>query len=151
MSSYNEQLQALADLFMAETGRFTFTGKEVGVWALQNGHWQPHPDSVVRQFAHDFSRALREHYITNPHGRRIRAKHAIRQDGEQGSLWADIHYAPREHMVVAFQQRRQQIVSDCCQLKRDIDSYNENQNSEAPIQLVLDFTYDVAESELLDA
>lgn len=47
----------------------------------------------------------------------------------------------------AFQQRRQQIVGDCVQLKADVDSYNENRTPERPFQLILDFTVDVEERE----
>jgi hypothetical protein len=50
-------------------------------------------------------------------------------------------------MQVAFQQRRQQIVGDCRQLKADVDSYNENYNSGQAIQMVLDFTEDIEELE----
>jgi hypothetical protein len=32
-------------------------------------------------------------------------------------------------MEIAFQQRRQQILGDCRQLKTDVDSYNDNYNS----------------------
>ena len=28
-------------------------------------------------------------------------------------LWADVRTAPKRHMEIAFQQRRQQIVGDC--------------------------------------
>ena len=51
-------------------------------------------------------------------------------------------------MEVAFQQRRQQIVMDCLQLKTDVDSYNENRKPESPIQMVFDFTDDLTELEL---
>jgi hypothetical protein len=150
MASYNEQMQELANQYQVATGNVIFKSKDVGAWAIANGLWQPSADAVLRQFAEDMSRALREEYITDPQGRRVRSKHAIRQDGEQGSLWADIHTAPRDHMVVAFQQRRTQIVADCVQLKRDVDSYNDNQNDGDPIQAVLDFTADVHEHELAD-
>lgn len=53
----------------------------------------------------------------------------------------------REHMGIAFQQRRQQILGDCRQLKTDVDSYNENYNSAEPLQMVFDFTDDLAEAE----
>lgn len=148
MSNYNEQLQNLAQDYLADTGRVTFTLGEVGAWAMQNGLWSPSPEAMMKQFVADLSRALREEYITDPQGRRVRAKHAIRQEGEQGSLWADIHTAPREHMEAAFAQRRRQIVFDCAQLKTDIDSYNDNQNEGPPIQGVFDFTYDLEEMEL---
>jgi len=55
--------------------------------------------------------------------------------------------APREHMEVAFQQRRNQIVGDCRQLKRDVDSYNENNHDGTWIQMVFDFRQDLAELE----
>jgi len=71
--------------------------------------------------------------------------------GEQMPLWADIRSASREHMQVAFQQRRQQIVGDCRQLKADVDSHNENHNSGQAIQMVLDFTEDIEELEAFAA
>jgi hypothetical protein len=54
-------------------------------------------------------------------------------------------------MEVAFQQRRQQIVGDCRQLKADLDSYNENYNLGESLQMVFDFTNDLAEIEALSA
>ena len=63
-------------------------------------------------------------------------------------LWDDIRTASREHMQIAFQQRRQQIVGDCHQLKLDIDSYNENKNEGRPIKMVFDFTDDLSELEI---
>ena len=51
-------------------------------------------------------------------------------------------------MQAALQQRRQQIVGDCRQLKIDTDSYNENWNDAGAIQMSLDFTADVEELEL---
>jgi len=151
MATYSEQMAALADRYQNATGRTAYTSKEVGGWALDTGIWEPQRDSLLRQFAEDLSKALREQYITDPQGRRVRAKHAIRQDGEQGALWADIRLATRAHMEAAFQQRRQQVVADCGQLKRDVDSYNENQNTGKRIQMIFDFTLDLAELELADA
>jgi len=52
-------------------------------------------------------------------------------------------------MAIAFQQRRQQIVGDCAQLKRDVDSYNDNRSKTEPIQMVFDFTQDLVEIEAL--
>jgi len=51
-------------------------------------------------------------------------------------------------MEVAFQQRRNQIVADCLQLKKDVDSYNENRQPVSPIQMIFDFTEDLTELEL---
>ena len=64
-------------------------------------------------------------------------------------LWSDMPTATREHMTLGFQQRRQRIVGDCKQLKIDVDSYNDDYNASGePIQIILDFTDDEAESML---
>ena len=83
----------------------------------------------------------------------MRTKHAARilEKGTQLTFWADIRTADRSHLDIAFKQRRQQIVGGCKKLKTDVDSFNENRDFELPIQLVLDFTDDVAELEALDA
>jgi len=149
MATYTEQLQQIANRFIQETGTATFTARELGAWAIQKGLWAPQPSALIKQCAEELSRAMREDYITDPQGRRVRAKHVATLDraGAQMPLWADIRRASREHMEIAFQQRRQQIVGDCKQLKADVDSYNENYNAGPAIQMVFDFTEDVEELE----
>src|ERR1035438_1455734 len=110
----------------------------MAVWAIGNGLWQPQPSVLIRQCADEFSRAMREEYVTDPQGRRVRVKHVARGD-TQIPLWADMRFATRKHMQTAFQQRRQSIVGDCKQLKNDLDSYNENFNPAEPIQIVFNF------------
>lgn len=71
-------------------------------------------------------------------------------DGEEAYLATyDIRTAGRQHMQIAFQQRRQQIVGDCRQLKADVDSYNENKNDGKPIRIIFDFTLELVELEAL--
>jgi hypothetical protein len=53
--------------------------------------------------------------------------------------------APREHMQKAFTQRREQVVGDLVQLTTDVQVYNDMHKDAEPIQLILDFTYDVEE------
>jgi hypothetical protein len=96
---------------------------------------------------------MRDEYITDPQGRRVRAKHAarVKRHGEQTTIWDDVRTATREHMEVALKQRRKQIVGDCRQLKTDADSFNQNRSPENPIQVVFDFTQDLAEFDALSA
>ncbi|MBI1953320.1 MAG: hypothetical protein HYS41_04270 [Candidatus Omnitrophica bacterium] len=124
----------------------------VGVWAMEQGLWQPHRADIISQFADDMARALREEYRTDEDGRRYRSKHAVRTSagGIQRSFWADIDTAPRSHIEKAFAQRRQQIIGDCYQLKMDVDHYNQKNHSEQPIQMVFDFTTDLKEIEVLE-
>jgi hypothetical protein len=149
---YAEQLQRIVADFRRTGQPWPATMRQVAAWALLERRWRPQHDSLVSQCAEELARALREEYILDPQGRTVRAKHAARfeVDGEQQVLWADIRTAERKHMEVAFQQRRQQIVGDCHQLKVDVDSFNENANKGRPIQMVFDFTEDLAEIEALE-
>jgi len=146
--SYHDQLRSIADQFFAEHNG-TATARDIAGWALKSGKWQPQPGSLIHQCAGELSRAMREDYITDPQGRTVRAKHAarIKEDGKQITLWADIRTASLKHMERAFGQRRRQILGDCRQLKADVDSFNDNRHPEEPIQVVFDFTLDLAELE----
>jgi hypothetical protein len=148
---YNEQLQRIVAKYREAGEPWPATARQIAGWGISRGLWAPHRDSVVKQFAEQLARAMREEYIVDSQGRTVRAKHAARitENGEQLVLWADIRSAPLEHMEIAFQQRRHQIVGDCRQLKIDVDSYNENTNATRPIQMVFDFTDDLLELEVV--
>ena len=148
-----EQLQRIVRLYREVSMPWPATTRQIAAWAIERRLWAPHPDTMIGQCAEQIARAMREEYITDPQGRTVRAKHAARlrgKDGEQLVLWEDIRTAGRRHMDLAFKQRRQQIVGDCRQLKLDVDSYNDNVNSGAPIQMIFDFTDDLAELEVME-
>ncbi len=128
------------------------TMKQVAAWAIREGLWAPRRDSLVNQCADQLAEAMREEYYVDPQGRNVRTKHAarVKLHGEQFTFWDDIRTADPSHMRIAFQQRRQQIVGDCRQLKNDVDSFNQNAKPSKPIQMVLDFTQDVAELETME-
>jgi hypothetical protein len=146
--SYFDQLRGIADQYFAEHDG-TASSRDIAGWAVRSGKWAPQPGSLIDQCAEELSRAMREDYITDPQGRIVRAKHAarIKENGRQVTLWADIRTAGHKHMERAFAQRRKQILGDCRQLKADVDSYNENRRPEEPIQVIFDFTVDLAELE----
>ena len=150
-TSNRDQLIAIANDYVAEGNPFPATAREIAAWAIATDRWTPPRESLITHCADQLADAMREEHIQDPQGRMIRAKHAVRitSGPRQGSFWTDIRMATRQHMAIAFQQRRQQIVGDCRQLKSDVDSYNENFNMGAAIQLVLDFTLDVEEAELV--
>ena len=96
---------------------------------------------------------MREEFITDKQGRRVRAKHVARMpgiDGEQAFLWDDIRTASREHMLISAQTERQQIAGWCYRLKVDVDSFNQNRNISLPIQISFDFRPDMADMEALE-
>jgi hypothetical protein len=152
-NTYNEAIQQMVRRYQAAGQPWPTTAREIAEWAIRTKHWAPHPSTIVSQCADQIARALREEYITDPQGRRIRAKHVARvpRGGEQMSMWDDIRHAPPNFMATALQQRRQQILGDCQQLKADADSYNDNWNSGAPVQLVFDFTADLEELESVES
>jgi hypothetical protein len=96
--------------------------------------------------------AMREEYMTDPKGRRVRLLHPapLLTDGTREMMWDDIRTAPREHMQVSFQHRRQGVVGDCRQMRTDVDSYNDAHADAEPILVVFDFTMDLAELEAAD-
>ena len=149
MSGYYEQLQRIVSQYRQSGMEWPATTRQIARWAIGQGLWRPQPSAFIDQCAELLARAMRDEYIVDPQGRSVRAKHVARtkREGKQLMLWADIRTAPREHLAIAFQQRRQQIVGDCRQLKSDVDSYNENRSPLRPIQMSFDFTVDLAELE----
>ena len=154
MLMYPRDVRQIVAEYQRSGENWPATTDEMASWAIRNGRWEPSRKQSIRQCAREIARVLREEYYTDSKGRRVRTKHPVkvkRKDGGQTSLWDDIRTAPREHMEMSFQQRRGRIVGDCRQVKTDVDSYNDAHVEDEPIQLVLDFTKDVAELEAADA
>ena len=149
MISNHKAMQLLAEEYTQNGGTWPVEPAEFATWAVRGRRWQPSSEAAIGLCAEQFSRAMREEYTTDPKGRKVRTKHAVRikQNNRQTVLWDDLRTAPHSHMVRAFQQRRDQIVGDCRQLKNDVDSYNESHLDKPAIQLVLDFTLDMEELE----
>jgi hypothetical protein len=152
MATYIVQLQRIWRDYEAAGMTTPATAREVAEWAVSKGLLQSREHDPIADLAEDLARAWREEYRIDDQGRRYRAMHAVRitTGGAQFAFWADIDSAPRRHIEKAFGQRRQQIVADCYQLKVDADSYNYNRGKDQPIQIVLDFTQDVAELQALE-
>lgn len=153
-TSYNSAMLGLVELYLDAGGKTPYCPRDVAEWAIANGHWNRHKATAVSLCARDLSRALREDYYTDAKGRLVRARHSVREieetpDGKkQKTLWHDHRTMGHEFAERSFKQRRMQIVGDCKQLKKDVDSFNDRQPSQSTIPLVLNFTYDVAEDEL---
>lgn len=153
MSAYANQVKIYLERYQAEVGGDGLLDTHaVAAWAYKNGLHKPSVQTVIDAIAADISKVFREEYRTDKNGQRYRAKHAVRsKKGDKSmSLWADMDddRAPRDHFVRSFSQRRQQIVGDCFQLKTDVDVYNAKDLTQQPIQIILDFTYDVEELQL---
>jgi hypothetical protein len=128
------------------------SAREAVEWAVADGLLELPEVDPYDVLAGQMSHALREEYDTYTDGQRYRVNHAVRvtKGGVQYTFWAMMGFAPHEHMEIAFAQRRDQIIGDNLQLKTDVDVYNElNKGKRSSIQLVLDYTEDVAERQEL--
>jgi len=152
MSTKAEKLQSVWHQFENERQHAPSGTREAVEWAVYHGLLDLPKIDPFDVLAGQMANALREEYQTDEKGRKFRVNHAARisKDGVQQTFWAMLGYAPHDHMERAFTQRREQIIGDCLQLKTDVDVYNEsNQGKRPSIQLVLDFTNDVAEREFV--
>ena len=142
-------VQCLRSISPSAVGQLPVTARDVIKWAVETNR-TPLPEiDPYDTLANDLARALREEFATDEQGRCYHKNHAVRvtKGGVQHTFWAIMGFAEREHMQMAFAQRREQIIGDCAQLKTDVDVYNDMNKNQPAIQLVLDFTDDVAERE----
>lgn len=149
-----EQMQEFVADYRKAGERWPASSKDIASWAIHKRLWIAPRVSQIDELAKKLSDAMREEYFTDPQGRRVRKLHAVRDiqvlpDGKhrQLTLWIDILDAEPIQMRTAFQQRRMQVLGDCRQLKTDVDSYNDNNKHGAEIQMVFDFSDDLAELE----
>lgn len=147
MTTKNEQFQDVWRAYERQNGQVPATLREAVEWGVSEGLLALPELDPYDALAGDMGKALREEYRTDERGRRYRVNHAVRvtRAGVQHTFWAIMGFAPKEHMVKAFAQRREQIVGDCLQLRVDVDAYNDLSKDREPVQLVLNFTDDVEE------
>jgi hypothetical protein len=149
VATFTQQMIEVFDRYTAEVDASPTPLEDVAQWAVTNGLYRPNLKTVVQLCREDLANALRQDKRIDEEGRTYRAKMSLRTSigGTQLSLWGDADLAPRTFMEKAFHQQRRGIASDCYQLKQNIDHFNFARGGESPIQLVLDFTDDVAELE----
>jgi hypothetical protein len=149
LANYAEQMQAIFEQYTSEMGTNPVSLDMVAEWAVREGLFFPAARSVVKLCREALAESLRQEKRTDGEGRVYRAKHSTRTSvgGVQLTLWADIDTAPRSFMEQSFAQRRKGIAADCFQIKQDVDHFNAERSAGAPIQMILDFTDDVAEME----
>ncbi|HVO60355.1 MAG TPA: hypothetical protein VMT53_05435 [Terriglobales bacterium] len=128
------------------------SAREAVEWAVAEGILELPEVDPYDVLAGQMAQALRDEYKTDAQGGRYRLNHAARvtKGGVQYTFWGVMGFAPHEHMERAFAWRREQIIGDNLQLKIDVDVYNDMIRGKHPeIQLVLDYTDDVAERQIM--
>jgi hypothetical protein len=149
MATKNELLQKVWHEYEKAHSHLPSSARQAVEWAVSQRILTLPKIDPYDALAGEMAQALREEYSTDSQGRRYRVNHAVRvtKGGVQYTFWAMMGSAPHDHMERAFAQRREQIISDCVQFKTDVDAYND-MSSQAPIQMILDFTEDVAERQV---
>lgn len=147
--TYAKQIEKIIREYRAANERWPATKREIGEWAIKTGRWKMPPEAALNKCANDIGQLMGELYFTDSKGRRVRLFHpaTVRRQGELFTEWDDIRTAPRQHMQIAFQQKRKAIVGECRQLKTDMDSYNDAHPDAPRLQMSFDFTMDLAEFE----
>lgn len=151
MSDYSKQLHQIVDEYQMSGEVWPASASDIAAWALKTHRYDLATLTIQKICSRELAQAMREEYITDSKGRRVRAKHPakISCNGKQIMLWNDIRTASHTYMQMAFSTRRNHIVGECRQMKTDVDSYNDSHPNDEPIQLILDFTCDIEELEEL--
>lgn len=152
--TYAELMQKLIQEYRDGGNTWPASKRTMAKWAIDNGKWHRHGSALIQLCANDIARAMRQEYYTDPQGRRCRTKIAARfrkpsYDGTDRfeTLWGDVRTEDRDFVEVGFSNKRGQIAGEVKQLGTDVDSFNDNYNTGAPIQLSFDFTADYEESK----
>src|SRR5271154_6644636 len=141
MATYVKQMQRIVEEYRNSGQAWPTSAKNIADWAILTGRWRMPAAAVRRRCADDVASAMREEYYKDPKGRRVRLLHPapLITDGKRDMIWDDIRLAPRPHMQLSFQHRRNGIVGDCRQFKTDADSYNDAHDDQEPIEIVFNF------------
>ncbi len=154
--SYSEQLRDLIQEYRDAGQPWPTDRNTIAGWLIRHKKWEPHRRSAIDVLAPQLSRAMREEIFEDPQGRLVRKKHAVRESVEQEdgtfkqlTIWVDMDDPNTDttQMKNALQLRRGQVLGDCSRLKTDMDSYNDNFNKGPAVDMLFDFTDDLAELE----
>ena len=122
----------------------------VADWAIRNRGWRPPNRSIRSDLKSRLFRAARMQYHTDRQGRQVRIMHAARyarltKNGQLvfETIWDHIEKMSAKHGRKSFTQRWDQIANECRSLKRDTDSYRDNNpNAEGQdFQLTFNFEF----------
>lgn len=147
MSTKPENYRKHIRLYKDQMGEKEIDTHKVAAWMILNGVKAPTPKTPTELLASELSVALREEMrYDKTTGRPYRANHAVPRS--QGNLfgygWIDIdENPPRKSMHMSLMKRREQMVGDGLQLSLDADHWNSENSAEEPIEIPLDFEFDV--------
>lgn len=146
MQTKIEQRQAIVRRYREETGKQSVDMHEVAAYAIRLGMKPPKPKTEVALLAEMLSAAAREETcIDEVTGRPFRVNVAVTtwSGKDQMTLWHVLADAPRPIAHRGLMQRREQMVGDAVSLADDALHWNRIHPNDEPIQIPLDFEFDV--------
>jgi hypothetical protein len=149
MTTKNEELQKLVQLYKVETANKIVDMDAVAEWAIKKGVIPPKPKSPIELLSARLAQAQREEHKIDPAtGWAYRVNHALRfkkGDGVQYTLWGVLEDFTRDQMHLSLTNRRQQMMGEGVQIKIDEHVWNSRNPNKEPLQLIMDFTDDIEE------
>lgn len=146
MQTRAQQYQAIIRRYREVTGTEAVDMHDVAKYAISLGVRPPKPKTPEALLAEKLSAAAREETAKDEEtGRPYRVNVAITQwsGSEQLTLWHTLDTAPRPVAQKGLMQRREQMVGDAVSLADDADHWNRTHPNDEPIQIPLDFEFDV--------
>src|SRR6516164_5406646 len=100
MATYMKQMQRIVDEYRADGNPWPTSAKTIADWAIATKRWKLPDAAIRRRAADDIAAAMREEYMTDRKGRRVRLLHPapLETSGQTEMVWDDIRTAPRDHM-----------------------------------------------------
>jgi hypothetical protein len=104
MTTYVKQMQKIVDEYRLSGEPWPASAKTMADWAIATGRWKLPAAAIRRRCADDIASAMREEYMTDPKGRRVRLLHPapFLTDGTREMIWDDIRTAPRDSHAAFF-------------------------------------------------
>lgn len=148
MQTRAQQYQAIIQRYRDETGNYGGIDlNEVAEYAIRLGVKPPKPRTEQALLAEKLAAAAREQTEIDEVTRRPYRVNIAVTDGrgkDQMTLWHVLDTTPRITAQKGLVQRREQMVGDAVSLADDADRWNRMHPNEEPIQIPLDFGFDVA-------
>ncbi len=144
--SERKDMQRLIRHYKDETGERELDMHKIAKWAAGKGWPLPALPDPLDLLAKKFKEAARDEIeYDKKTGKPYRVYHALKTShgATQLHLFIDIEDATRDQMLVSLVSRREQMVSDGVMLKYDEDHWNAQHPNDEPIQLPMDFTFDI--------
>jgi hypothetical protein len=121
----------------------------VAAWALNEGKIKPSRRSMIKEVARQFSRAAHRRHHRDQQGRRVRTYHAAKYQKMTANgqlvfetMWDHIETMNTDFWRMSSSQRLSQIAGECRSLKRDDDSFADNNPNAAGYVSNLTFNFE---------